>query len=1014
MSKTWIAKCVSFKGKHPQGEVTHRVVVKAQYKKDGIEAAQEELKLFDVEHHDKYKKPELTEVMDESEAERIYIEYMAVREQLEQIDLCDDESNFNDVEQEKTDAYMEATQTLLARYDIIDRVTVNHIMEIRNKLEEVIKENEECDPIATLENIASYNWKQRFPMGTDEKMLQVLLNRREMRAALDGMYIEKTTTEEPSEELVDSGEKFTAEKATIAEYPIIEPYSVRIAVAKQGESFVHSMAVVNREKGGNVYGQLDVFNPKEFTNVENAVVYALAMSIEAVNKYLPHFLEERQVNTCVNILSSYAQDAEGNFIERYMGDHDLSNATFMAVSQPKEESKQSSGKEVTSDVARITAAAVAHPSIAPHMETDNRAKEVYYQIQENFTALHNKYGFLPAAQMVEHIISMSDVSDLITIEGCDELASHYVENTTTQTMQAITESSEEENDVKFYAGQVWRCYIEEILAQFKTEKQISSEDIDAAAKNISRLFNDWKLSLFKEKGKYTIDADMFKDEIYLIFNNSEYQKALELLKDYFGSKDQLVNVLACGFDDYVNELNPKVKEELVNLVNRLAVDSSLGCTHTSEVVKALIYSELSAESVPDMVILKPNLKMDFWNKLNHDYCSNQRQRQEETVGDYVMAYGSSDELRAKANEIDAKAKEYINEVCEPLAQALNEKVQEVNAKAEEYENEACVRGDGVTPESERFTIDAPKTLPDAPELREGATIGNSVEITDEEYSALLNPEDVPEPQILPDDMEVRMEETDASKYYGTALLNGDIDSPYELAIAYMMKDLGAENYHDAGWYQYAAAKLRGAAERLKCDLPALMTGLTVEKLVREKSWANVEELEQALESHEILDTALYEHGVFDYDEEVLFGTDHQQEAPADEPEEARQDIEPDNDDPVTSADNGDSVATDNELSVRELFKRQMAAANQKLGLVGFAWGYEVKRQWTEDKKDGRTDCHVEVGIWFKDKNGTKGEPISFYGVSNANFGNYVNDAMMLAVVNGLEITLISLGVEVEG
>jgi hypothetical protein len=142
--------------------------------------------------------------------------------------------------------------------------------------------------------------------------------------------------------------------------------------------------------------------------------------------------------------------------------------------------------------------------------------------------------------------------------------------------------------------------------------------------------------------------------------------------------------------------------------------------------------------------------------------------------------------------------------------------------------------------------------------------------------------------------------------------------------------------------------------------------------------------------------------------------DHQQEAPADEPEEARQDIEPDNDDPVTSADNGDSVATDNELSVRELFKRQMAAANQKLGLVGFAWGYEVKRQWTEDKKDGRTDCHVEVGIWFKDKNGTKGEPISFYGVSNANFGNYVNDAMMLAVVNGLEITLISLGVEVEG
>lgn len=880
MSKTWIAKCVSFKGKHPDGEVTHRVVVKAQYKKDGIEAAQKELKLFDVDHHDKYKKPELTEVMDESEAERFYIEYMAVREQLEQVDLCDDESNF-----------------------------------------------------------------------TDE------------------------SSEETGETLVDSGEQFTAEKATVAEYPIIEPYSVRIAVAKQGESFVHSMAVVNREKGGNMYGQLDVFNPKKFSSIENAVVYGLAMSIDAVNKYLPHFLDAKKVEVCVIILSGYAQDAEGNFIERFMGDHDLSNATFMAVSQPKEESEQSSSKEVTSDVTRITAAVVGHPSIAPHMEADNRAKEVYYQIQENFTALHNKYGLLPAAQMVEHIISMSDASDLITIEGCDELASHYVGNTTTHTMQAITESDDEEIVVQYYAGQQWAHYIEEIMGQFDAPvPPLLGADKDAAAKNIGKVFNDWKIALFIEKDKYTEDADIFKDEVYLHFESDDAKGALEMLKSYHRTQSALCDVLADSFQDLTQQLpNPKVGLELNNLAERLVVDTTLNCPWDSTTIKALMYSELQANAVQDETILNPKAKMEWWFNLSADF---EKQQAERIVQDSV-----TQALNEKVQEVVE-----MPQAGDPYAMAIGSP-EELREKADEMDRNAAGAADNL---ARPFNTD--------------------VEITDEEYSALLSPEDVPEPEITPDDIPAKP----MGILYGEQLLKGHIDSPYELAIAYMLQKFGVENYRNAGWYQNAAANLREAVERLKGELPALMTGLTVEKLVREKSWASVEELEQALDDLETIKTELWTHGVFDYDEEVLFGTDHQQEAPADEPEETRQDIELDNDDPVTSADNGDSVATDNELSVREIFKRQMAAANQKLGLVGIAWGYEIKRQWTEDKKDGRTDCHVEVGIWFKGKNGTKGEPISFYGVSNANFGNYVNDAMMLALVNGLDITLISLGVEVEG
>ncbi|MES1923494.1 hypothetical protein MHBO_005070, partial [Bonamia ostreae] len=140
-------------------------------------------------------------------------------------------------------------------------------------------------------------------------------------------------TSEMSDELEAASGQIVAETATVAEFPIIEPYAVRIAIAKNNESFIYSMVLVNRSSNGCLVGQMDVFNSKQFSSVENAVVYGLAMAIDACNAHLPDFIGENKAETCVNILSNYAKDAEGNFIERYIRDLDLSGATFMANSK---------------------------------------------------------------------------------------------------------------------------------------------------------------------------------------------------------------------------------------------------------------------------------------------------------------------------------------------------------------------------------------------------------------------------------------------------------------------------------------------------------------------------------------------------------------------------------------------------------------------------------------------------------------------------------------------------------
>lgn len=856
MSKTWIAKCVSFKGKHPEGEVTKRVVVKAKYKKDGIELAKEELKLFDADHHDKYKTPYLTEVESEEEAERIYIEYLAVREKLAQMEITENDAS---IEGEKTEMAAEA----------------------------------ELPPVA-----------------------------------------------EAEEEFVAAGEELTATIATVAKYPLVEPYAVRLSIAKNGESFVHSMTLINTKNGASLVGQPDIFNPKPFSNIDNAVVYGLAMAIDAVNKYLVGFIDAKQVEKCADILSGFAQDAEGNFMERYTGDHHLTNASFMAVSKPKE--KPAAEKELTSDVKRIMDAV---------KERVNVEVLDVWEIQENFIELHDEHGTLPAAQIVEHILSMTCASELVAFDACEELVSHYIERT------AADEAQEEEPPVKYYAGQQWVHYVKEIMAQFEPPV-LDEKEIDLAAQNVGKVFNDWKVALFAEKDNYTADADIFKDEAYLDLETAD--GALDLLKSYARTQSALCSVLACAYDEFIEQLpNQKVALEINNLVGRLLVDETLGCTYDSEAVKALIYSELTANPVEDSTITNPMLKMQWWRNLSADFAKQQAAR--------------------------------LNPSADAVQQALNAKVEEASKLAEAFEKKVCVHGDGVSmeykPDDEHFTVNTTEKV-----LPEGVL--------------KTEPEEIAEPEITPDPIP-------AQEFYGDKLLSGELDAPYQLAIALMLKKHGAENYLTQKEYEETADLLRSTINSVMAEeIPTLEPGKTVEVIVDDAHWDDWQTLAADLMDELAIRNLVHSFAVIEEQTPPA-------EAPEYEPETTRQDNEPLNDEPAASAGSDAPVNAHvepalQELSVREMFKRLMRQATRKIGLVGVDWGCTVVKQWTEERSEQRSDAHVEIGIWLRDKNGNKGQPVSFYGVTNANIGNYVNDAMMLAVVNGLEMILFSLGLEVEG
>lgn len=990
MNKIFTATIPSFKGKHPEGAKTIEVVVKAKYKKDGIEAAREELKLWDAEHHDKYQTPKLVE-LEGDEAQKALISYLAAKEKVSQLDLPVNAETSTSKEGEISTVLPEMTNQL------------------------------------------------------------------------------------------------RAELATVAEYPIVEPYAVRVAIAKNEDKFIHSMCVVNRATNGAMFGHLDSFNPKLFSDVDSAVVYGLAMAIDACNKYLVDFLDEKQIEQCSKILSAFAQDAEGNFIERYIRDLDMSSATFF---------NRSNQEPKKSDAQIIADAIVKHPKFNSKQNgVDYYVGATPKMIVSTWQALQDKYGALPVQSVIEHINSMSDFSHIGDYEVNEEILSHYITEATSTEINALTSpititgiegttaqdlpliDDEDDNEINFYAAPMWTHYIQEICSQFTDEGIYSGHMYEGAANTVSKLLNNWKVKLFAVRERYTIDAETFKEEFNFQFK-TKYE-ALEVLSSYTEAEKVLESCLALSFDDYAFK-SEKVKKITNDLVIKLVTDVSHGCEFNSEKIKALIYSEITTMSDEEINenLSYPLVALKWWNELCDSYS---KQRNETIKGIEAEALKQS-ELLALANKKPTK-----EETLPTKEETLPNK--EENLPVDEEALPANKAPEGLQDFNERIdtneildghrvseiisaveTHDEMKNTPIA-ELRDVTNIimsnffevarlaGNTVSLV-EVGKAISNRKNITELknidacQALYDEFnsasdliantsgvdvesfKEEWEELSAGSVeppaieadnieptpYGELLIDSSKSEslpPYERVTALCLQRY--ENAHlnlNQEEYEIAARNIIAAIDELS-NHGTVNQGETVAALCALYLGGSAQATNTFLDESLTLD-AIAKCVVFESDEAI-----------SNEKEPEKQDFEPVDHDTaaggVDGANNTDidpssidepklspDPAPEQQATLKSVVQSYMKAATGALGVVGIGWGYEIKRQWETKGSHNAIHSHVEVGIWVKAE-GIKGEPISFFGSTQpapATSENYINDALFMALANGLETVLFSLGVNI--
>ncbi len=315
MSKIFRVTCTSFKGKHPQGLVTHEVYVKDKFQKDAILQGQEELKFWDPEHHDKYQKPKATALPDGQEELAAYL-------------------------QSKEDA---------GQMDV-----------------------EELNEPGT-------NQENTKPQNTN-------------------LFDEMT--------------------ATVAEFPTLAPYALRVAIAISDGQFLASHSLINRDDNAICCGFITSFHPKKFNEIENAIVFGIGKGVDDITNHMAEVFGSN-LEKATRILQGFAKDAENEFIDRYIETIDLSNAMIKEDSAPV-----NANKPQDSGINEIVNAVIKHNDYR-NCADPNNPSDFIKQVKANFIEIEEERGELPCAGIIEHIQAMSTIGVLYNFGPCEEIAGHY-------------------------------------------------------------------------------------------------------------------------------------------------------------------------------------------------------------------------------------------------------------------------------------------------------------------------------------------------------------------------------------------------------------------------------------------------------------------------------------------------------------------------------------------------------------------------------------------------------------
>ncbi|HCH1876064.1 hypothetical protein [Vibrio parahaemolyticus] len=210
---------------------------------------------------------------------------------------------------------------------------------------------------------------------------------------------------------------FDEQSATVAQFPIVDPYAVCVAVAISKGKFLSSYSVINAEKKSVAVGFINTFHPKQFDEIDNAVSFAIGNAIDAINSNMADIFGHR-LPAAIKSLSNYASDAESEFIDHYTDDLNLFDAKIS-------EKQKLTTSNKNDDISIIADAVICHPDYK-NCADPHEPEEFIGQVKANLKEILDEYGKLPGMQMAEHIQSLASIRELYNLGPCEEIAGLYL------------------------------------------------------------------------------------------------------------------------------------------------------------------------------------------------------------------------------------------------------------------------------------------------------------------------------------------------------------------------------------------------------------------------------------------------------------------------------------------------------------------------------------------------------------------------------------------------------------
>ncbi len=101
----------------------------------------------------------------------------------------------------------------------------------------------------------------------------------------------------------------------VLEFPVNQPWKIRVGLVNNDGLFQTSMAIVNGKNNAIAYGNIETIRTETYKSADNAIVYALGLSIEAIIEHMADIIGS-ELDSTVKIIKGYCTLKEQEKLNR--------------------------------------------------------------------------------------------------------------------------------------------------------------------------------------------------------------------------------------------------------------------------------------------------------------------------------------------------------------------------------------------------------------------------------------------------------------------------------------------------------------------------------------------------------------------------------------------------------------------------------------------------------------------------------------------------------------------------